>query len=250
MSIFETSFYQKQGRSLIATFGSIFNDLEIVRQNKKFRVPIGYGTRAAWIHRFQQGVLTPEGQVQLETVVPRMSYTLKSMARDPTRTLNRLNREQLEVTTTYAEDLPIRKMAFEPVPWNYDFELSIYTNNMDDMLAITEQIQAYFNPSITVRLLVSSALGIEKDVAIDMQPNVVLDDNSENGCDEPRIITTDMSFTAKSWIYGPIKEQKVIIKSIVETFDFNSNGLLQTYTAEPLPGLPYDKNRSTVVIEE
>lgn len=249
MSIFQTSFYQKQTKKLMATFGSIFNDMEIVRENKSWRVPIGYGTRSHWIHRIEKGVLTPEGQVQIQTVVPRLSYELKGATRDASRTENRLNRIQKEVYLD-SSDLPVRKMSLAPVPWNFEFVLGVYATNMDDLLAIIEQITAYFNPSITVSIQQSETLDIDTDVSIDLQPSWVIEDSSEQGFETSRVINTELTFIVKSFIYGPVREQRVILKSIIESIDFNTGALIQTITAEPLPGLPYDKDRSTVVIEE
>ena len=249
MSIFQTSFYQKQTKKIIATFGSIFNDLEIVRENKSWRVPINYGTRSHWIHRIEKGVLTPDGQVQIQTVVPRLSYELKGATRDMTRAENRLNRVQKDVYLD-ASELPVRKMSLSPVPWNFEFSLAIYATHMDDLLAIIEQITAYFNPSVIVGIRQSESLDIDTDVSIDLQPSWTIDDSSEQGFETSRVINAELTFVVKSFIYGPVKEQRVILKSIVESVNFDTGALIQTITAEPIPGLPYDKNRSTVVIEE
>ena len=249
MSIFENSFYQKQIRRIISIFGSIFNDMEITRENKTWRVPINFGTRSQWIHRIEKGVLTPDGSTQIQTVVPRLSYELKGATRDMSRAENRLNQIKRDVYLDIG-DLPVRKMSLSPVPWNFEFSLSIYANHMDDLLAIIEQITAYFNPSIIVGVKQSETLDIDTDVSIDLQGSWVIEDTASEAFETSRMITTDMTFVVKSYVYGLVKEQRVILKSIVDYVNFDTGALIQTITAEPLPGLPYDKNRSTVVIEE
>jgi hypothetical protein len=128
-------------------------------------------------------------------------------------------------------------------------ELSVYCKNTDDLLAIIEQIAVYFNPSVTVRLTLSEELGIEKDVAIDFDGQIPFNDNSEEGFGEVRIITADMNFIMKGWLYGPVKEQKVILTSIVDVDSFLDEHY-QTYTAVAPIDEPFVKERGIVSIIE
>ena len=54
------------------------------------------------------------------------------------------------------------KETYMPVPYNMNFELSIYTKINDDMLQIIEQILPYFQPEYSLTVDLVKELGEKK----------------------------------------------------------------------------------------
>ena len=95
---------------------------------------------------------------------------------------------------------------------------------MDDGLQIVEQILPFFTPEFTVTMNIND-LNTSIDVPIVIN-SVSQTDEYDGDLETTRLLTFDINFTAKSYVYGPIKEGRVIKDVIVTNFlsDFTSTG--------------------------
>ena len=219
-------FYHNSVRKLVVAFGTLFNEIDIKRYNadgtvkETIRVPIGYGPKEKFLVRLRQPSSIDEG-VKTRVTTPRLGFEMTGFNYDTSRKRNTLSKRIATGATTEGTFL---RRNFAEVPYNFEFALSIFVRHMDDGLQIVEQILPYFTPEFIVTLN-NNDLNKSVDVPIvlsSVSQTAEYDGDIETG----RLITFDLNFTAKSYVYGPIKESKVITQTITTFFnsDFTNTG--------------------------
>jgi hypothetical protein len=100
---------------------------------------------------------------------------------------------------------------FLPVPYNFEFSLSIYVRNTEDGTQILEQILPFFTPDFSVVVDFIPSMGQKYTVPIILN-SVASTVEYEGGMGDgtTRIIMWDLTFTAKSFIWPPVKSGKII----------------------------------------
>lgn len=228
--MFDT-FYNKSIRYLTVAFGSLFNNIYVQRldgdgnETERIRVPLGYGPKQKYIRRYaldiDSGLETPDTQVTL----PRISFEMTGAAYDPTRkrnTLQKRYRVGASNDTTYHN--------YVEVPYDFSFSLSVLTKYMEDGLQITEQILPYFTPEFNVTININE-VNQKIDIPIVLDSYSITEDY-EGDFDARRLISFDMEFTAKSYVFGPEKSSD-IIQTVSTTFYDHTGG----YTFNNLGGI-------------
>lgn len=221
-------FYHNTVRKLVVAFGTLFNEIDVKRYNadgsvkETIRVPLGYGSKEKFQVRLRQPSSIEDGN-KVQITAPRLGFSLTGFNYDTTRKRNTL---QKRVTTGADNGDAYLRRTFAEVPYNFEFQLSIFSRHMDDGLQILEQILPFFTPEFTVTINVND-LARRIDVPI-VLTSVSQTDEYDGDFENTRLLTWDLTFTAKSYVYGPIKEAKVIKDVIVTNFlaDFTSTGVL------------------------
>ncbi len=220
--MFGSPFYHSSIRKLVIAFGSLFNDVRIARQNsdgstkEEIRIPLSYGPKEKFLLRaMQASSLTDDIKARYE--LPRMGFDLTSLTYDTARKRNTLQKRFIEKT---GDNYNVRR-TFSEVPYNFEFNLYIMTRNMDDGLQIMEQIVPYFTPEFNVTLNLETDIATKVDVPI-ILTGVQTDEDYEGDFDTRRSITFTLSFTAKSYVYGPIRDQGLIRTVQTTFFDFDN----------------------------
>ena len=135
-----STFYHQTIRKYVAAFGTLFNDLKVERKNsggavvERVGVPLAYGPRQKWLLALRESI---EQRKVLATKTPRMGFALTGLNYDPGRKLNTLGRNIAANTSAGTSSLMTQ---YNPVPYNFDFELYILVNNAEDGTQILEQI--------------------------------------------------------------------------------------------------------------
>ena len=106
---------------------------------------------------------------------------------------------------------------YSPVPWNIGFELFVMARNSDDGIQIVEQILPFFQPEYTVSIKEVPEMDTIRDVPIILN-SVNYEDTYEGDFTTRRAIVYTFSFTAKTYVYGPVNTSKPITKSEVKTY--------------------------------
>lgn len=212
-----THFYHGSIRKLVVGFGSIFDEIYISRKNaddteeKKIKVPISYGPKEKFIRKIRELDESTDGRKSVESILPRMSFEISSMAYDTTRKLNSLNKTY---SVRNEKDNAVSH-NYSEVPYTVEFTLNIMNRSIDDGYQILEQILPYFTPDFTITMNFT-----ELDKKIDI-PIVLTSVNSiedyEGDLQTRRMITHSLIFQAKSYIFGPIKTSG-LIREISLTF--------------------------------
>ena len=196
-------FYNEIFRSVIIAFGSLFNDIEVRHENSQdevesiIKVPLAYGPTQKFLARMkQESELNRPTQITL----PRMSFEFTNLQYDPTR---KSTKNQTFITS--APDGTDVKRVYSPVPYNMTIVLSIYTKLNDDMLQIVEQILPYFQPTYNLGIKFLGNLNEIRDVPIVLD-NITMEDDYEGTFETRRALIYTLTFTAKTYLFGPVTD--------------------------------------------
>ena len=213
--MFGNEYYHETIRRYVIVFGTMFNDLVVWRRNnagnivKRIKVPIAYGPRAKFLTRLKQDPnLSKPSAIDL----PRMSFQISGYNYDVSRKLPTAG----QIKAPGANN-SVNGAVYNPVPWNIDFELSIYVLNAEDGTMLLEQILPYFTPEWTNTMKLVDDLDIRMDVPVILN-TVTTDDSYEDAYENRRTIIHTLSFTMKGYLFGPVKNKTIITDSNTRTF--------------------------------
>ena len=230
-------FYHETMRKVVVAFGTIFNNINIVRTNssgatvQSMKVPLAYGPKQKFLTRLRED---PNLNKKVALTLPRIGFEISGISYDPSRKLNSVQKIKKTNDSTDGKTL---SSQFMPVPYNMDFELVVMAKQSDDALQIVEQILPFFQPDYTITLNDNSAMGTARDVPIILS-DVAYADEYEGSFEDRRVITYTLSFTAKFYLYGPVTDQKVIKSVQVDQYTdmpVNAPKREQRYTVTPSP---------------
>jgi hypothetical protein len=214
--MFGTHFYHKLTRKYVVLFGTMFNNITLVKTNQdsgaeieRMKIPITYAPKEKYISRLRSD---PDLQRQIQIRLPRLSFELTGMAYDATRKQNSL----LKVAKSNSSSTG--KSSYMHVPYDLTFELNLYARNIDDGTQIVEQILPYFTPDYTVTINPVNSLGVLKDIPITLD-SVQYNIEHEGNFDAIRFITWTLIFTMKVDFFGPVSNPKIIRKVIANIFN-------------------------------
>ena len=196
-----TYFYHEIMRKTVISFGTVFNNIHVRHQDNtgkdigELKVPISYGPRQKFLARIQQ---QPELNKATQITLPRMSFEVSTIDYDASR--------KSGITQTFkAQDGKKFKKVFMPVPYNLGFELNIMTKTQDDALQIVEQILPFFQPGFTLTVDLVKSIGEKRDVPLILN-NISYQDDYEGNFETRRALIYTLSFTAKTYMFGPIAD--------------------------------------------
>jgi hypothetical protein len=200
-----THFKNDSIRKLVIAFGTLFNGIQLEQTDENgnerlFTVPLTYSPKEKFVKRLTEPSSISD-KTRIEISLPKMSFELVGLVFDPTRKLNKINKKVcvsgIQGNTSYAE-----------VPYNFVFNLNVYTRNLEENLQIMEQILPYFSPEFVVSVNmndINSSVNIPIGIAA-----TNLTQEYEGDFSTRRFIVSTFQFIAKSYIYGPIKTESVI----------------------------------------
>lgn len=223
----QSPFYYKLLRKYVTIFGSMFNDITLIRYNKsddseyqRIRVPIIYAPKEKYVTRWESD---PDLLRDTQTVLPRLSFEITGITYDATRKQNSLLRVAKGDTASRVNS------AYMGVPYDINFQLNLYARNIDDAAQIAEQILPYFNPDYTVTINPIPELSFLKDIPI-IQNSVVQNVQYEVNYDTVRYVYWTFNYTLKAYFFGPYSKPKIIRKAIANIF--NDPSLTLGYTVK------------------
>ena len=213
-------FYHRITRKLVVAFGTMFNNLKMVRYNQagtteieRITVPLSYAPKEKFYARLKQD---PNLDKQVQITLPRMSFELTSITYDPLRKVSSFQKQFSPLNSTQVKSTYL-------APYNFNFTLYIYVRNTEDGTQIIEQILPYFNPDYTLTLNLAG-VGNYVDVPIIFQ-GVDYGPYSDTGSSEDlRVLQWTLTFSVKAYLYGPISNNKIIRKVTANTFAYNESG--------------------------
>jgi hypothetical protein len=217
-------FYNRTIRKIVVAFGTMFNDIQLIRYTKDgstakevIKVPLSYGAKEKYLTRITSD---PTLTKSIATVVPRMSFDLVGMSYDTTR-------KQVSTLQNFAANSNTGlKTQYIPVPYNFDFNLSIYVRNTEDGTQILEQILPSFTPDFTVTVDFINEMGRSHDLPVilnSVSPEVDYEGDFMN----TRLIIWNLTFTVKGLIWPGVRSdgsaQKLIRTANVNILDDSRN---------------------------
>ena len=211
-----STFYHQTIRKYVAVFGTLFNDINIERKNssgtvvERVKVPLAYGPKQKWLLAVQD---TTADRKVTATRTPRMGFAMTGVSYDSVRKLNTIGRNVAANTSSTATNMTT---MYNPVPYNFDFQLFILVKNAEDGTQILEQILPFFTPEFTLTVNTIPAMDIKADVPILLNSASVADEY-EGDLSARRTITWTLDFTLKGFIYPNVTSGQ-IIKSVEVNF--------------------------------
>jgi hypothetical protein len=215
-----TPYYNRTIRKLVVGFGNLFNDITMVRYNpdltesERFLVPIAYASKESYVMRLEED-LNLDKKVQM--TLPRLSFEMTGLAYDTSRKQN-TNIKNFASTPSGV------KAQYNPVPYNFDFNLYLYVRNIEDGTQVLEHIIPYFTPDYTIKLNMVPEMGVIKEVPIVLNSctsDITYEGNREK---DPRMIVWTLNFTVKGYIFGKTTATGLITNSITSIYNQISDG--------------------------
>jgi hypothetical protein len=221
-------FYHRTIRKMVVVFGTIFNDIEIVRYTQsgtpkeKLKVPLSYGPKERYLTQITSNPLLIK---TVNSVIPRMSFNLDNLEYDSSRKQVSTLQNFSAATTTGVST------QYVPVPYNFEFNLSIFVRNTEDGTQILEQILPFFTPDFSV--VVDFVPEMNQKYTIPIILNSVASTVEYEGAESDgttRLLIWDLSFTAKSFIWPPVKSGKIINAANTNiNIDLSSTSIQKVY---------------------
>jgi hypothetical protein len=217
------NFYNRTIRKIVVAFGTVFNDIYVVRYTKDgltaketIKVPLNWGAKEKYITRITSD---PTLTKSIATTVPRISFEMTGMSYDSSRKL------PTTVRNFSANNATTVNAQYVPVPYNFDFSLSIYVRNTEDGTQILEQILPFFTPDFSVTVDFIPLMDPKYDMPIILN-SVSNETTYEGDMMETRLIIWNLEFTAKSHIWPPVKTGKIITTANTNLY-IQPNSLLE-----------------------
>lgn len=208
-------FYHRIIRKMVVAFGTLFNDIRLVRYNKagtieieRIVVPLQYSQKEKFYQRITQD---PELTREVQLTLPRMSFELTNVTYDPLRKRNLFSE-------SFSAESATTVKALRTTPYDFEFTLNIYVRNVEDGTQIVEQILPYFNPDYTMTIDFLGLADQKTDIPFILQ-SVSQNVEDIGGPDPIRLITWSLVFVAKGYMYGPIVSRDIIRKVTANTFN-------------------------------
>jgi hypothetical protein len=207
--MFKQTFYFSTIRKYVILFGTLFNDINIIRTDKtgkmtqRIKVPITYAPKEKMLARVTED---PNIDRQTATITqPMMSFELNGIKYDGSRKLNTTNR----IGTVDSSNKNKLKFQYTPVPYDFMFTLYVYSKNTEDGTKIIEQILPFFTPDWTTTVNLIPEMNVVHDIPLILN-NINHEDTYEGDFKKRRSMIWTVQFTMKGYIYGPVKSSSVI----------------------------------------
>jgi hypothetical protein len=229
-------FYFHTIKKVTTAFGYIFDDISIERINpstsavQTIKVPISQAAKEKWSVREAEDPNAGDepNQRHVQIVLPRMSYDLVDFQYDSKRKLPAIN---YRVAPT--GNGPSAYVQLNPIPYIFNYELTLQTRTLSDSFAIVEQILAFFRPDYTVPIIDIEPMNYHRDIVITLNSTSHSDSYEGNFLDK-RIIEWNFNFQAQAFIYPPIKTNPVIKTANVDVLEIgDTNGGNINIVADP-----------------
>ena len=201
--------YHEIFRKTIVAFGTLFNNIELRRNDEVMKVPLAYGPKQKFLARLD-AVPDPTNK-RVQITLPRIGFEIVGITYDPTRKVAPTQKIKIPKSSTKNSNV------FMPVPYNIDFELAIISKNQEDGLQILEQILPIFQPHFNMAVKLLPEMSEIRDIPVVLN-DVEYEDDYEGNFTTRRAIIYTLQFTAKTYLYGPVSEPKVIKKAITDYY--------------------------------
>lgn len=224
----QSHYYHRIIRKLVVAFGSLFNDMRLVRYDQtnnqdieieRITVPLMYASKEKFYMRIMN---SPDFINPMNLTLPRMAFEMNGISYDPLRKISNFSEQ-------FAEGLPLGLKKVTYTPYNFDFNLYVFVRNTEDGAQIVEQILPYFTPDYTVTLDFVGINDMKLDVPIVFN-SITYDDSHEGDPESTRSIIWTLNFTAKGYLFGPIANIRPIKKVTANIYD-------NTFETSPLKEL-------------
>jgi len=202
--------YNRVIRKLVVAFGDLFNNIKLAKFNpdaseaERVLIPITYATKERYVMRLEDDFNLDK---KVQVALPRFSYEMIDMQYNASRKFNTNVRNFAQAGSGVIGQ-------YNPVPYDFDFNLYLYVRNIEDASQVIEHILPFFTPDYTIKLDLIPEMGITKEVPIilkDATHEIIYEGDREQ---ETRMIIWTFRFTVKAFIFGKTSTVGLIKTSI------------------------------------
>ena len=228
--MFGHTFYHGTLRKYIIIFGTLFNEIVITRTDNSgnrvqdIKVPLAYGPRDKTIARLEQD---PDLDREAAIVLPRMSFEMIGMSYATERKLNTVRRNVAIHDSNNNSNL---RTMYNPVPYDINIELNIFSRYAEDSTKILEQIMPFFTPEFTVTAELIPEMDWKIDIPVVLEA-VTISDTYEADFQQRRALIHTLTFTVKGQLFGPVSKTGVIKKANTQFFVDTTTKFANTHPA-------------------
>lgn len=237
--MFGTHFYHATLRKSVAVFGTLFNNISVIRKDgngnilNQIKVPLAYGPKQKFLSRIDSET---NRDASMAIKLPRMSFEITGIDIDAASKLPKRSAIVEDGANSNSKNV-IKNM----VSYNIGMQLNIMAKNQDDGLQILEQILPYFQPEYNLSIKPVDGFDFKQDVPIILNSASITDDY-EGDYLTRRVLVYTLEFTMKMKFYGPTGDQKIIREVDVNINNIVDNGFLESVDVQ------VDPNDETEVI--
>jgi len=213
--MFNGHFYHATMRKAVAVFGTLFNNISVIRKDgsgnvmNQVKVPLAYGPKQKFLARLDQNT---NSDASMAIKLPRMAFEITSLELDSTQKLAKRN----VILENHATDSNKKKTIKQQVAYNINMSLYILAKNQDDGLQVVEQILPYFQPEYTITIRPIDGYQYKQDVPV-ILTGVNIADDYEGDFQTRRVLTYQLDFTMKMKFFGPSGDQGIIKQINIDT---------------------------------
>lgn len=232
--MFGGHYYHAILRKSVSIFGTLFNDINIIRKHANdsgtiVKVPLAYGPKQKFLARIDEQPELTANKIAIK--LPRMSFEITSLDYDSELSGNKFN------TYTIASEGSTRD-TINYVPYTIGMQLNIMVKNQDEGLQVLEQIIPMFPPTYTVSAKLVEGLSQSVDVPVTLN-GVSIADEYEGDFEGRRVLVYTLDFSMKVRFFGGAETREVIKVSHVSFFEDDkslSNGVSKVNPLEASEG--------------
>lgn len=216
--------YNRIIRKIVVGFGDLFNNITLVRydsnqdEEERFLIPISYAPKERYVMRLQDD---PDLDKKVQMSLPRLSFEMVGLTYDATR-------KQNTNVKNFASSPSGLISQYNPVPYNFDFNLYLYVRNIEDASQVIEHILPYFTPDYTIKINMIPEMGIIKEIPVILNSadhEIIYEGDREQST---RMIVWTLKFTIKGFIFGKSSESGIILNSITNIYNnITPNDIIQ-----------------------
>lgn len=212
--MFSGHYYHATIRKMVSVFGTLFNNISVVRKDGNgtvvniTRVPLAYGPKQKFLARLDEQPNLDNTKVAIK--LPRMSFEITTLTYDASTKINRNN-----ILTFSTSDPTSRKAIRTYAPYRMGLQLSIMAKNQDDALQVLEQILPHFQPEYTVTIKDLDELNLKTDVPF-VLTGVQMNEDYEGDFIQRRAIIYTLDFETRLRFYGQVNDKEVIQNVLVD----------------------------------
>jgi len=236
-------YYPGTLKKMVTAALKIFNDVIVFKYDNKgdivqeIKVPIIFGTQKS-LHKAR----TNDEQKKYVPTFPRIEVRLNGLTFDESRlvspnTTRFFNAKDINWEVKDEKDEMLLEINdafsdFMPLPYNYNFTVHVFTESMDYLSQIIENIFPYFTLSnSTMRIREFNFLNIERDINIVIgSPELDLAGESLGPTDR-RQANTNFSLKLEGWMYRRVEASKLVknlkwsVNSMATNEELDSGGI-------------------------
>ncbi len=229
-------FYHAGVKKAISLVGTVLNRIVIQRTREDgteetYKVPLTYGPREKYLARTEGDPLLDK---KAAIILPRIGFELVNWQYDGERKLNTLN---TMIHSTVTEGVRTYERVWQPVPWDLEFDVEVWSEREEDGLKIVEQIIPFFSPAWSPSVyMMEDFEEATFDVPITLT-GISRQDTYQPSLSEKRMVVYKFGLSVAWVFFGPRSDASVI--QFVQV-DFKANTAANTQTIETVkvyPGL-------------